>query len=78
MTFQDVRTYERPASFTLPNGGILRYCPEDGTVRILNYPQRPGEWDRLPLLRDGVPEEGWNHAPLCRCSGCRPDGWDVG
>ena len=73
LTFDDVRTYGRPASLHLQSGCILRYQPGDAAVRVLSYPHRDGEWDALPVLRGDVPQEGWMHVPGCSCNRCRPD-----
>lgn len=78
MTLDDVRAFGRHAFLPLPNGAFLKYYPEDGTVRILSYPHRLDDWDRLPILHVDIPREGWRHAPTCKCSRCRPDGCDVG
>jgi len=65
MKIDDVRTYGRPACMPLPNGALLRYHAEDGTVRIIAYPHRPNEWEQLPVLHEDVPAEGWRHASSC-------------
>lgn len=70
MTLDDVRTYGEKAFLPLPNGAILRYLPDDGTVRVLSHPHHPEEWDRLPILHMDIPSEGWKHAPGCVCSRC--------
>lgn len=78
VTPDDVRLFDRPAFLPLPTGAILRYHPGDGTVRILSYPHKTDGWDRLPVLHEDIPGEGWRHAPSCKCSRCRPDGSDAG
>lgn len=78
MTLDDAREYGRLAFLPLSSGALLRYHPEDGAVRILSYPNKPDQWDRLPILDENIPREGWKHAPSCGCSRCRPDGSDVG
>jgi hypothetical protein len=78
MTLDDVWTYGRPAYLPLSSGALLAYQPEDGQVRMLAYPHRPGEWQGLPVIRVDVPRHGWQHAPRCSCSRCRPDGADAG
>ncbi len=72
MTLDDVRIYGRRALLPLPNGTILRYQPEDGRVRVLAYPCRPDKWDRLPILCEDIPREGWRHIITCTCSHCHP------
>lgn len=78
MTLDDVRTYGRKAFLPLPNGALLRYQPDDETVRVLSYPRRPQEWDRLPILHVDIPYDGWRHAVSCKCSLCCSDGSDLG
>ena len=78
MTFDDVQTCGRLAFLPLPNGSILRYQPDDGTVRVLGYPyERAEKLDCLPILDTDIPAEGWMHRPTCPCGRCRHDGGDV-
>lgn len=74
MTLDDVRTCGRKAFLPLPNGAILRYQPDDGTVRVLRYPHRSERRDSLRILHFDIPREGWRHAPSCACSHCWPEG----
>jgi hypothetical protein len=77
MTFDDVRCYGRTAFLPLPNGALLHYQPDDGRVRVLSHRHRPGQWDLLPILDEGIPPGGWQHLVGCGCSRCRPDGFGV-
>jgi len=74
MTFDDVQICGRLAFLPLPNGSILRYHPDDSTVRILYYPyERAKKLDELPILHGDIPTDGWLHRPTCPCSRCRPE-----
>lgn len=72
MTFDDVQMSSRIAYLPLPNGTLLRYWPEDGTVRILAYPSSPDDWEHMPILHYDIPREGWSHLASCACGRCRP------
>lgn len=74
MTLDDVRTSGKRAFLPLPNGAILRYQPDDDTVRVLSYACRSEEWERLPILHRDIPSEGWRHALSCVCGRCGSGG----
>jgi len=71
MTFEEARRTSRLAFRPLPNGALLRYQPEDGTVRVLAYPHRVEEWTQLPVIRESIPSDDWRHLPQCPCGACR-------
>jgi hypothetical protein len=61
MTLVETRASGRPAYCYLSSGAVLRFSPDDGTVRYLEHPEGPAAWRWAQLYRDDVPDEGWQH-----------------
>jgi hypothetical protein len=70
LTFAEITALQKTAYCHLADGAVLRYEPEQETVRYLAHPATVGDWKQAPLLQMSVPKEGWSHLPGCICELC--------
>ena len=70
VTFDQVIEAEKPAFYYREGGGVLRYEPLDGSVRVLAFPGTPEAWKEAAEYLRPIPERGWGHRPGCGCTFC--------